>query len=508
MMLMSILSVALPLGCALLLIYEQRSCALGSPIPERLLRIIALGLSTAALGLCFLHGNLRLGDFDRGDFFHHYLGSKYSTELGYTRLYACAIAAESELDRSVESGDRRVRDLTTTQLVQVNREFVERALTLCRTHFAPMRWNAFQQDVSWFYENTSADYWDAMVSDHGANMTPVGVVVGKLVANLARPSTPFFQAVAGADAAMIFGSIVLLFWGFGFRVGAIACVFLGCNAPFNSAIGLGFLRQDWLLLLVASLCLARRRMFSSAGFVMCWGSLLRVFPIILLVPWVVVAIWCLLRRNSASSRLRTDSRRILIGVGLCIVTLVPISIQITSGSTYADFSQRIRVHAATPLLTGMGAEVAVAHRFAGRVATLYDDGAADPLARWREQRQDRSALVRTLHAGMAMLFCGWAFWSLYKTRLLWCMPPTFVPLVFALTTLSGYYYSLLVLMSVLGLTNNSIGPLLLVTAAATQVIQQSYVWVDDRYAAQSWLTILFFVLAFVARSRSCAASAR
>jgi hypothetical protein len=83
-----------------------------------------------------------------------------------------------------------------------------------------------------------------------------------------------------------------MYWAFGWRIGALATVFWGCNAPANFYwTGGAFLRQDWFFLLVASLALARRRRFFLAGFALTWSALLRVFPMIFFGGWAIIMVF-------------------------------------------------------------------------------------------------------------------------------------------------------------------------------------------------------------------------
>src|SRR5690349_1322302 len=105
MKLMNGLRILLTLGGALLLVYEARSIALGKGVSERTKKRIAVAMSALSIGayLYFFNPNVRYPEyFNRHEIFHHYLGAKYSNELGYTRLYECVAVAETELGRGSE----------------------------------------------------------------------------------------------------------------------------------------------------------------------------------------------------------------------------------------------------------------------------------------------------------------------------------------------------------------------------------------------------------------------
>src|SRR5215510_1954819 len=100
--LMNGLRIGLTLGGALLLIYEVRARRLGEKITERTRKRVAIVLSVLAFGAYFdfFNPNVRYPDYyHRHEFYHYYLGSKYSHAVGYTRLYECTMIAEVENGR-------------------------------------------------------------------------------------------------------------------------------------------------------------------------------------------------------------------------------------------------------------------------------------------------------------------------------------------------------------------------------------------------------------------------
>ena len=85
---------------------------------------------------------------------------------------------------------------------------------------------------------------------------------------------------------------------------AVATVFWGCNAPANFYwTGGAFLRQDWIFLLVASLCLLRKRWFFLAGAALTWSMLLRIFPGMFILGIVIIlGLYLVQQIRSAESR--------------------------------------------------------------------------------------------------------------------------------------------------------------------------------------------------------------
>jgi hypothetical protein len=96
--------------------------------------------------------------------------------------------------------------------------------------------------------------------------------------------------------------LVMLGWGFGWRVMMVGAIFWGANGPANFYwTGGAFLRQDWIFLLVAAAALARRRKFFLAGYAMIWSGLIRVFPMFMLFGWLIIVGFEVLRRLRGKS---------------------------------------------------------------------------------------------------------------------------------------------------------------------------------------------------------------
>ena len=90
-------------------------------------RVFTFLLIACALPAFYLH--LRLGPqfnnvtpeqiMNAHDFYHYYVGSKYSHELGYFDLYECTVLADSQTTRRMEP-NWRYRDLRTYRFNPIN----------------------------------------------------------------------------------------------------------------------------------------------------------------------------------------------------------------------------------------------------------------------------------------------------------------------------------------------------------------------------------------------------
>jgi len=537
--LMNGLRIGLTLFGALLLIYEVRARRLKDPVPLRTRKRIAIVLSVLAFGAYFDFGNPKTRYpeyYHRHEFYHYYLGSKYSHELSYTRLYFCTAIAEVELGRGSEIRKREIRDLRVNLIKPMTDTYVLSDPSQCKKYFTASRWEAFKKDVNWFWSVSRGSYWENMMKDHGYNPPPVWTMEGKFFGSFAPAGDGFFKILASLDVLFHVGVVLLMFWAFGWRVGALATVWWGCNAPANFYwTGGAFLRQDWFFFLVASSALARKRKFFLAGAALTWSALLRVFPLIFFAGWGIIILFHIVkkwrerragpapvveettsRKKKAASQKKTterqtggllsllhpDHRRLIAG---CIVAggiLIPASVVVAGPGAYREFiAHTLRTHTNTPLTNTMGLETILVHNWDGRMRFTRDDNLDDPFQGWKQGRLDRHHKLRFVHLGIVALLFLWTAWALRRTKSLWIGQALAAPLVFALTNLTCYYYSMFIVCATLAKARRPLGPVVLVTSGASQILLLSYYWVDDKFTAQAWLFAVFSLVMLWAYSR-------
>ena len=513
------LRLVLTLGAALFFLYLARSRRLARSPKERTLRWIGIAISAVAFltYFDFFNPNVRYRDFyHRGDFFNNYLAAKYAPELGYERLYDCVAVAEIENGRGVAVEGRPMRDLRDNHVKPFAQHQVSKDPERCRSHFRDAagelspRWDAFKKDVTWFESKMRGDYWANAQKDHGFNAPPAWVLGAAPLANLGPASHELLLSLASIDIALQLGAILLLGWAFGWRVMTVAAVFWGCNFPSSFFwVGGGFLRFDWVFFLVAATCFIRKRRFALGGAALAASTLLRAFPILFCVACAIVVLVQLVRTRA----LHADHRRLIAGFAIASALLVPASMVATASDDpgrslpsrlvqpYVEWTERITTQKGTPLTNNMGLDTVLAHDWDGRMRFARNDQLHDPFSDWKDGQIRRVHSLRVLLWALVLLGVAWTGWALHKTRLLWIALGLGAPLVVLLTSLPCYYYSFFVVVAPLAIVRPAIGPLLLVTTAASQIIGRSFYWVDDKYAAQSWLFLALSVCVLFACSR-------
>jgi hypothetical protein len=261
-----------------------------SRVRGKVRRAILAVLGLVAFLTYFNFGSFHFPNFIHGwDTFHYYIGSKYSRELSYDRLYECVAVADSEvpaLRRRVELRkltNLRTNILETTANILAHPE-------RCKQHFTPERWQSFHHDLAYFRTLETARRWDDAQTDHGFNGSPVWNIAGSLLSNLAPASKTQIYILNSLDSVFLTAGCLMIAWAFGWRVLAVALLIFATNFPSRFYwTGGAFLRWDWLFWMIASVCLLKKQHPMAAGLALAYSTLLRIFPIFLFVAPVLAA---------------------------------------------------------------------------------------------------------------------------------------------------------------------------------------------------------------------------
>jgi hypothetical protein len=515
------------------------------PLPRRGVAVVG-----GALGVLATMGFLNSDDLAYGryyhlwEFFHYYLGSKYQAELGYKRIYACTAVAEAELGPVLEGEVRRrqLRDLATDTLVPAASALADPAA--CTSHFTAARWAEFRRDVRWFRSQASFSHWSLIQIDHGYNPPPLWTATGHVVASLVPPSATGMKALASIDLVLLGLLFGFVWWGFGWRVLCLALVFFGTQFPANGLFTAGaLLRQDWLLLTVASVGLAHRGRSAWAGAALAGAALLRLFPGLLFAGPAVVAVAHLVRRR----RLAAAHARFFAGAAVAGLALVALSVAATSASAWPRFAEHIRLHSAVPLTNNMGLRVLVARLTrrepprqgplkapAFRLESLPTAALAQPgLPEQNEPASAPAAASEPLRlklpdlaaraanspapvtrfssgAGRALFFALAALLAAgfgvvaWRERRLWIAEALGIVLVAGLVEITCYYYSLFLVAALLARATRWLERAVLGAAAASALLvawpRIAAAW-PDRYAAESAVFVALSLLLLVGVAR-------
>jgi hypothetical protein len=319
-----------------------------------------------------------------------------------------------------------------------------------------------------------------MLQDHGYNATPAWGILGGLLARSGPATDARIGALAAVDSLLLLVMWGFVVWAFGWRAAAVAALFWGTSyaARFYWTGG-AFLRMDWLFCLVGGICLLKKRRPGTAGALLVFSALLRVFPALVLVTLGAAAL---------ARRKRPDAfgRRFVFGGAAVLAVALPLSLLVAGGgaprgNAWGDFARNARKHLATPLTNNMGLTTLVSYRPETRAARMRDDSAVDPFVRWKDARRDAAAGARPFAFALALLALVVVAWR-FRERPSWLVAAAAVGLVPFATDLTCYYHACLIAVALLAAERDGVGLAVLLYAAVSCLIPRVLPWDEDRYA--------------------------
>lgn len=467
---------------------------MGRPRAQQRVRdalLALLGLTAAGAYINF--GAFHFPNFVHGwDTFHYYVGGKYFHELGYDRLYDCAAVADSEsgLRRQVEI--RKITNLRTNVLETTGDLLAHPER--CKSHFSPERWESFRQDIAFFRQREDPQRWEDTFTDHGYNGTPVWGIAGGFLANLAPASERQIVLLDSIDLAYLAAMVLLIGWGFGWRVACVALLVLGTSFPSRFYwTGGSFLRQDWLFWSVATVVFLRKDRPFTAGASLAYAALLRIFPVFLVLGPLLTGLDVLWRER----RMDRQLLRFFAGGAVAAVLLGSISLAQGGPQAWTGFVRNARKHADTPLTNNMGLRTVVAYRPSEAGILLRSDRLLDPWQEWKEARKRSFREARVLYALLVLGFLALLAYAVRGTPL-WIAAALAATSIAACVELTSYYYAFLVVVALLHAAREETGIILLACTALTQFIAWSPFlgmpdWFDEQFTLMSAVTLAAFV---------------
>jgi hypothetical protein len=223
------------------------------------------------------------------DITYYYLNSKYLDELGYFGLYAAVMQADTEHKKRHVEHVAMYRDLRDYELKPM-RIGLEHGKTLRDEHFSEARWEAFKSDNDFFFRRfprkaVTSNY----LVDHGYNPPPTWAVLGALLSNAA--DVEHVHWITQVDTLVVIGMFAAIAWAFGWEAAGWAALFFVVTFSGRwPVLGQSLNRFDWLASLVGAVCLAKRGWHGSAGALLAYSAMSRVFPAIFFLPWVAGAV--------------------------------------------------------------------------------------------------------------------------------------------------------------------------------------------------------------------------
>jgi hypothetical protein len=458
---------------------------------DRLLAVLGVLAALTYVNLGFFHFGRFLHEHE---WTHYYLGSKYSAELSYDRLYQCLSTADAEdgLRRRVER--RLIMNLRSNMLEKTDEVLAHPER--CKSHFSQQRWQAFRQDVAFFRSRQGAREWDDEQTDHGYNATPVWNAAGKLLSNLSPASTTQIHVLASLDPLYLLATMAIIWWAFGWRVLSVALLVFATNFPCRYFwTGGSFLRWDWLFHTVAAVCCLRKGHPALGGAALAYATLLRVFPLFVFIGPALALGWRWYRERRLDRRLLRFFAAAMVAAAL----LVSVSLAVSGGpSAYREFVRNTLKHETTPLTNDMGLRTVVAWRPHEVGRFTFEGGALNPWGAWKKARTEAFRAARPLY--FLLVLGHLALLGLAARHAEpWVAAALSVTAIATGVELTSYYYAFVIAVALLHSEREQVGRWLLVLTAFTQLIAWAPLpgmstWSDEQHTAMAAASVAVFAV--------------
>jgi hypothetical protein len=445
------LKVALSAGALVLLYLRYREARrFGAPKPYSLRAKVMIGFAVVFSFAVFHNlGSFRGGTFlHYGEMFHYYLGSKYFHELGYYELYNATIVADAEQGNALAALPFYT-DLRTYK--NIPRETALRDVERIKKPFSEQRWNAFKDDVSFFRTATGMPQAPGLMfllMDHGYNPSPVSTLLLGALTNAVPVGHLGF--LAALDVLLVLAMVVLVFRSFGFEMGALFSVYFFVNIlSGHEYLSGSLLRYDWLLYIVAAVCLLDKGRYASSAFFLTLSAMLRIFPALLFYGVAVTIV----QRVKAARTVDKLSARFVVAAAVTALVLFLLP-AVSLGSVlqpWKDFYAKTSLHDSGVYVNHLGLRAMVlfepSHLSLEKFVEAYRSSYTDDIVRhWQDVKErelgDKRPLIflASLFVVACLTAIVWKRKDSESVSVLW-------PLLLIYTTsyLSAYYYAFLCL---------------------------------------------------------------
>jgi hypothetical protein len=457
---------------------------------DRLLVVIGIGGFMGYFNFAHLHFGAFVHIWDT---YHYVMGSKYFPEVGYDNLYDCATIANWENGRKDEVARQNLTDLRTNLIITAD-SIVAHPET-CKASFSDARWAAFKTDIATFRAMVNEGRWREIHHDHGYNATPVWTLVGYALTNAIGPvSLERLKALNLLDPIYWFLTAIMIWWAFGPRGFAIACLVLGTHFPNRYYwTGGAFLRHDWIFFFVASICLLKKQKPGLAGAAFAYATLLRLFPGLMVFGPILAAA----EYYRQHKKIDVEFKKWVVGGVIASVILVGASFAAFGGaSTWMKFRDNTVKHANTPLTNHMGLRTVLSWRPYDVGSKTFHGGVIDPWHKWKEMRVENWHTAKPFFALLMLASLAVIYLAIRKTGTeLWISAALATGLITYGAELTNYYYCFLLGMAVLHVLKREVGMIFAVLSMTTHFINWGPMqWMshhlDEQYVAMAWANVI------------------
>jgi hypothetical protein len=484
------------LSCLVLAVLILRDRARAMPRPQA--RPWLLGAGLLAWLAWFNAGAFHFPKFlHTYEHFHYQLGSRYFAELGYDGLYAASLYHQVTT-RPGSTIERFSRDLRTNEMVSSREVFQYGALVHQR--FSPERWQAFAADHDYYLDALSQPTLERIRRDHGYNPSPTWTATAQLV-DVGATDRAALVRLGLLDPLLLLALFGLVFHTYGSRATCLCLVVFGLGYAWRyDWIGGAFLRLDWLVAVGCAVCCVRLERYRTAGALLAYAGMVRIFPFGFLFGPAVLALRALVRRESIGWVLRLG-QGLLLGGTLCFAAGALTGRGIDA---WPEFAANLDKHRETFLTNNVGLLNTVLYDLDVMRRVDVDFALAEPWLAVQKKiaslAAERRPWIIALQATLLALL-GAACWRARRDESL----VLGIGVVFVMTLLTCYYWIMLLLVP-LSLPIAGTVALLLLSAGlwGLHVATPAF---ETIYGAMSWALALLLPgwIALVWRRREASA---
>jgi hypothetical protein len=413
-------------------------CLALSATVSRKLRILGFVVLVGALigfpnfGVLHPKGSgYRSGPIHYYDAFHYFMGAKYFPEVGYSGLYEATLVAAHDVGalRAIPA----IRDLMSYTMRPAGSVDTDAV----RARFSKERWRQFKDDLIFF--GSRIDAWPELLLDRGYNDPPPRALLLHALVDRLSATSLTLHVLTALDYVVVAVAFAAAWRAFGALPSTLALAFFALSffARFDW-IGGSLLRWDWIAAVLLGAAAYVRGRGTVAGVCLGYAALARIFPIAFFVPLAIR--WLQGRWRRTPDPALTACLR--SGLGLVVLVWAVVAVSGEPLTHARDFVSKIRTHAQDPSVNSVGLGSVLVFGQAPWLTTaggtVYVTEAATAAAR---PARYLLPLISTLYllVVLPLVLRARAVESLMYA----------VPLIFCGLTLSGYYYSFLVLLVLL-----------------------------------------------------------
>jgi hypothetical protein len=462
-------------------------------------RRFALAL-LALLSLGSYFDFFRSTHLQKHEFFHYYLGAKYSPELGYHGIYRCAMAAAFEQGFPERDPLFWVTDLRDNE----TRMFwaVAPRSPRCDGAFSPVRWEAFKVDVARFREILGSE-WRTVLGDHGYNPSPIWTLIARPLTGLVPVETSSLWILARLDLALVLSLLAAIGWAFGLEAACVAAIAWGANPNTGYRwIGDAFLRSVWLWSAMLGLCLLRRGRPAGAGALLTLSSLLRIFPALFVFGYAFRQLRLWLRERT----LEAGFRRFVVSASITGLLLVAGAAAAAGRGPgiYLEFSRRLSVLTEFVPNNGFGLRHLLSYTSEKPSAEVVDGVRTVRTGSIQKLRNEKLAERRLLYWGAIAAFLA-LFWRASRSAQDWEAAAMGAALIPVLTMPASYYLSFALATALLATRRPRIGIELMLALVGWNLAHWFYPYLPRGFLISSAIGLAFFLAVLLEMQRAPAA---